>query len=154
MSATAAYQEAYQTKRTNAAVAGPILEKKAHVAKRIQDLKDKIARKNILTRQQGLELLTKIALGDLTDIIGEDGEIETKALKKLGPALGAYSTSDSRYGKNRAAKLLDPIKAIERIAKIEGWDAPIQHQVEQVSFDIQLGHGNGKPAIDVDSEEL
>lgn len=79
--------------------------------------------KAVLSLQEAMEILTAIARANLKDYLTQHGDIDMANLRdKAGPAL-AELVKNYKEGKV-ALKLRDPIAAIERIAKLMGWDKP------------------------------
>jgi len=107
----------------------------AKIRLRITQLRQKMEDEALLTQVEALRILTRIARVDVSTIVGEDGKIDAEQVKKLGPALASYVM----HGDSIKATTHDPIRAIERVAKILDWDAPDKLKVEQVQFELNLG---------------
>lgn len=83
---------------------------------------------NVLSLQEALEILTAIARSRLGEYINEHGDIDIEKVRKFGGAALAEFARDMLKGRAKI-KLRDPIMAIERIAKLLGWDSPEQVHV-------------------------
>ena len=120
----------------------------AHIKARVKELRNMAAAENVLGRTEALNILSDIARSQASDLIGPDGEVSIAGARKLGKAraLFGYSVKDTPNGKKIDVKMISAAQAIERISKIQGWDAPEVAMVEQVTFAINLGGAGVLPA--------
>lgn len=99
------------------------LLKRRKVQAMLAETREAARSKAVLGLQEAMEILTAIARANLKDYLTEHGDIDMANLRnKAGPAL-AELVKNYKEGKV-ALKLRDPISAIERIAKLMGWDKP------------------------------
>ncbi|MDA3872406.1 MAG: terminase small subunit [Kiritimatiellae bacterium] len=120
-----------------------------HVKAYVETLQAQAQTAAILTRQRALEILTDIAEGRISEFIQENGEIDTAAVSRSGHTIESFRQAVTEGGTTRSIKVRDPITAIDRIAKLEGWDKQQDDgdkgvnftfiiDGEQRSFDAQL----------------
>ncbi len=112
------------------------------VAQRITELREAADDASIMGLNEMLQILTRIARVDMSKTVGKKGEIDIEAVRDMGPALAAYGRSYTNNGPTTKVTAHDPVKAIERIARLLGLDAPDRMQVEQVEFNLDLGGGD------------
>ncbi len=86
-------------------------------------IREETAARGILTRQEALEILTRIARGKLSTYLDDDGHVDPRKVKALGgPEIQSFETIDREGAVSCRLQLHDPIRAIELIARICGWD--------------------------------
>ena len=138
--ASEAYRAAYSTKGGRSVnVNASRLLALPHVAARVQELRDRAADKAVAERHEALVELTMIARGRVGSFLRDDGSIDVAKLAKAGPELESFQLVDTEHGQRVTIKLRDPIRAIERLAKMLGWDAPDKLEVAGVTFNLNLG---------------
>lgn len=131
----AAYPRSVKWKDNSVYVNASKLLADAKIKLRISELRRQMEDEALLTQTEALRILTRIARVDVSTIIDDDGKIDAEQVKKLGPALSTYVINQGEI----KATTHDPVRAIERIAKILDWDAPDKLKVEQVQFELNLG---------------
>jgi len=93
------------------------------VASRVQALREEMGAPCILTRQEALGILTRIARGKLSTYLDDDGHVDPRKVKALGgPDVQSFETIDREGAVSCRLQLHDPIRAIELIARICDWD--------------------------------
>jgi len=120
------------------------LFKRPRVAAYVEACRAKQTASNILTRDEALAILTDIAKGaKVSDLLGEDGEISPAKVIASGYSLEAYEVIEGTLttGRRSKVKVRNPIQAIERVAKMLGWDAAEKVDLGGVVFNINLGSG-------------
>jgi phage terminase small subunit len=90
----------------------------------IQTLRERSQSAAVATRQEVLELLTRVIRACPTDLLDEHGYIDLKKLKACRQELAALDIEDTAIGHKYKAKFLDPLKAADQLAKLQGWNAP------------------------------
>jgi len=143
---TAAYRHAYACNgRSKQAIYNYASQLFAlpHVAAEIKRLRAETEKAGILSRQEALDILTRIAQGQLPAYLGDDGEIDPSTLKAGGPDLEQISTTPGEHGVARRIKVRSPIKAIERIAKMCGWDQRTGIEAEGITINLNMGDPPG-----------
>lgn len=109
------------------------LERKPAVAARIAWLKGQAAEGVVMSRREMLERLTIIARGNVMDFMDRraDGEIIFKKLDPKDPRTAAIEALKSRIERGgedepdfvcSEMKLRDPLRAMEQLARAEGWE--------------------------------
>ena len=131
----------YKAKGKVASAAACRLLKNVNIKKRLEELNGKVERSAIMSRQESLELATRIARGSvITNFITTEGKtVSLDEMSNLEAAVAIQSVEvvDVKLGKKdmktvKKFKLRDPLNAVEFIAKMEGWLAP---EKQQHSFD-------------------
>lgn len=87
---------------------------------RAQGEKDAIAKK-----EEAERLLTADMRASFADFLTPDGQLDLKAVKKLGRVVKAFTVSD----KGVRIELQDRHGAIDRLAKLNGWYKPEKQEV-------------------------
>jgi len=137
--ASEAYRAAYSTKGGSVSPNASRLLALPHVAARVQELRDRAADKAVAERREALVELTRIARGRLGNYLREDGTIDVAKLADAGPEVESFQLVDTEHGQRASIKLRDPIRAIERLAKMLGWDQPDKLEVAGVTLNLNLG---------------
>jgi hypothetical protein len=125
-----AYIEAYPNSKTwkdNAIdVKASQLFSNDKIKLRYHELLQSVTKKSILQREEVLEILSSVVRGNIADYLKEDGTLDVPKIRENKPLLSEITTS--RGGLK--AKFADPLVAIEKIAKLLGWNEPekIQHE--------------------------
>lgn len=100
---------------------------------------DAATRDSIMEYAEACELLTSMARGHVGHYMGEEGEIDHAAILQNHPhAVQAVDTAtalDEDGNRTRITKLrlCDRVRALERLAKLRGWDQPARVQTEDVT---------------------
>lgn len=94
---------------------------------------------SIMEYAEACELLTSMARGHVGHYMGAEGEIDHAAILQHHPAaVQAVDTAtalDEDGNRTRITKLrlCDRVRALERLAKLRGWDQPARVQTEDVT---------------------
>jgi len=110
-----------------------------HVAAYAKKLRDEVMSKSCLSRREALEILASIARGKLAAYLEKNGDINSSKLVESGADLEEVAIAHSRYGTSRKVRIRNPIQAIERIAKMCGWDKQGTLELDGVSINLNLG---------------
>lgn len=97
----------------------------------IQAHRDAAASEAIMTFEEACRRLTNIGRADLSDYIDENGNVDWKELRQSNPQAVA-SVEHVTMGDGAALRkfrLHNPVPAIERLARMQGWDAPDKHEI-------------------------
>lgn len=89
---------------------------------------DAIKSPNVLSLTEALEILSAIARAKLGDYLDLKGNVDIDKLRTYSGSALAELVKDYKEGRVKV-KLRDPIMAIERIAKLMGWDKPDEVKV-------------------------
>ena len=116
--------------------------RRPHVRARIAALRAEVDKAAVVSLQEMLQILSGIARTDISGIVGEGGEVDIEQVRRLGASLATYSHTASQASSATKITTHDPVRAIERIARLLGLDAPDKMVVEQVHFDLNLGGGS------------
>lgn len=116
--------------RTATAQASRLLSK-VNIQAEIARLQAEATTDAVLTHRETLEILTRIARANFADFITADGRIDLAAVRSARPE-GLVSLDVLSDGSMRL-RLADRVKAIERLAKLLGWDSPARVQTEDVT---------------------
>ena len=106
------------------------------------------ARKNaIMSREEALGILSQIGRGKITNYLTEDGEIDVSKVASQGGSdveeLTVTETEGESFSRSqRKLKVRNPVQAIERLAKLEGWDKQNQLNIEGITFNINTGEND------------
>lgn len=110
------------------------------VAARVQALREEMAAHCTLTRQEALEILTRIARGELSTYLDDDGHVDPRKVKALGgPDIQSLETSDREGAVRCRLRLRDPIRAIDLIARMCGWYRQSLLAGEGITITINTG---------------
>lgn len=122
--ATRACIRAGYSTRTAAAIAVGLL-KKVEVSEAIHREQSALRSAAVMSADEAREILTRIARAKLPDLLNEDGTVDVDKLKSAGQELCEYVDEDTATGgRRRRVKLLSAIHAMERLAKMCGWESP------------------------------
>lgn len=142
-----AYQHAYK----KAAATGSSLRVQAcnlfrlpHVQAAIRRLREEQRERSplLLDRAEALDILSQIARGQVSNYLDDEGRVDPKALKALGgPEVESIEQETTKGRQKALLRLRDPIRAIERISKLEGWEEQERHGVGQVTISIDTRSG-------------
>jgi phage terminase small subunit len=139
---TAAYREGYKATCSQASARVRACETFAmpHVAAYLAELQGAAADRTILDQREALQILTGVARGRLSAYLTEDGRVDLARVAEAGgPDVESLSLTDSESSSSVRLKVRDPIKAIERISRMLGWDKPTQIEAGGVVFNLQMG---------------
>jgi len=111
---------------------------------RVQALREETAAHGILTRQEALEILTRIARGELSTYLDDDGHVDPWKVKALGgPDIQSFGTTGRKGAVSCRLQLHDPIRAIELIARMCGWDKQAVIVAERTIININIDGEEG-----------
>ena len=139
---TEAYEYAYDCSRCTRKSIGQRgweLMHLPHVAAYVKKLRDQAMSKSCLSRREALEILASIARGKLAAYLKKNGDINALKLVESGADLEEVAVAHTKYGINRKIKARNPIQAIERIAKLCGWDKQGTLELDGISINLNLG---------------
>lgn len=128
--ARAAIKAGYSKKTAH--VQACVLLKNPKIQAEFDRLRDRAQTKAIMEYQEACEILTAIARSNVSDYIGKrSGKIELHAGDPRA-LLEAVQRQDGRRNPILKFKLNSKVGAIERLAKLKGWDAPERHETKTV----------------------
>lgn len=125
--------------RRGAAVHASRLLTKPNIQTAIKRHTDIATSASIMEYAEACELLTSMARGHVGHYMGAEGEIDHAAILQHHPAaVQAVDTAtalDEDGNRTRITKLrlCDRVRALERLAKLRGWDQPARVQTEDVT---------------------
>ena len=118
--------------------------KRPRVIAYVEKCRAEVTVKNILTRNEALAILSDIARGKLSNYMDATGEISPVKVAEAGYSLEACECLTTDRGNQHKIKIRNPIQAIERIAKMLGWDESPKMDHGGVTFNLNLaGDGSG-----------
>jgi len=134
MSAAEAAREAGYSARSAAQTASRML-RKDNIQAALATLRERAEAEAIAEHVECCKAATEIIRAHLTAVIESDGTIDISRLPELKRALKKFRLQvvDLPEGGQRTTteiELHDPLKAIERLAKLRGYDARERHLVE------------------------
>jgi len=109
---------------------GADLLSKPDVQAAIAKARARAEEQGILNLVEAKRILSRIARARLGAFIEPDSSIAIERVRKAAQEIGEFEVSDTDAGRRRRIKLRDPVAAIERLARLSGWDAPERHQIE------------------------
>ena len=117
----------------SAHVQGCNLLKKPKVQKYLQEQREKAHNAAIMTLEEAMERLSRLARRDVSDYVDAGGHFDTQ-----GKDTYAISGMDRVLDKDGdcilKVRMADPHRAIEQLAKLKGWNAPERHEHTITSF--------------------
>lgn len=137
-----AYRKAYSTENMtedSVRAKGCALFNKSHVAAYLETLQEHAEQEAIMDRKEALKVLSEIGRGGLHNYLDENGSPDPKKLGKPGRDLLEAEMRADDNGVTRKVKARDPVKAIERLAKMQGWDSADKLEVEGIQFQLNMG---------------
>jgi len=140
---TAAYRHAYSTANMKPATANrraiDLFQKPAVVA-RVEQLRAECEAHAAMSREEALEIAANIARGKLSDYLDQDGHIDPAKVVACGPDLDEY-TEDTMGAMTvrRKVKLGSRLAAIDRTAKMCGWDKQAALGDGQIVINLNMG---------------
>lgn len=126
--ASEAARRAGYSKKT-AEVIGCRLLRDVKVCEAIDKARKQYEDDSIASLTEAKQVLTKIIRAKLSIFIMADGGIDVKKVRAAGPELCEYIKDPTPNGTRTKIKIRDPITAIERLAKLNGWDSAEQHDL-------------------------
>ena len=109
----------------SAAVCADKLLRIANIKEFIRELRADVEAILGIDRREALEILARIANGRLSGFLNDDGTISLQKVRDSGQELQEYvEESLGMGGVRRKIKLRDPVVALERLAKMMGWELP------------------------------
>lgn len=104
---------------------GSALMAKINIKKKISEIQEALWGKMIMTKSEGLAILSKMGRTDITKAIDNQGNLDIKAVKKLGAGVKEFIQETVYEGERttvrRKIKIADPRGAIAELAKQLGW---------------------------------
>jgi len=93
-----------------------------------------------MSREEALEIAANIARGKLSDYLDKDGHIDPAKVVACGPDLDEY-TEDTvgAMAVRRKVKLGNRLAAIDRTAKMCGWDKQAVLSGEGITITLNMG---------------
>lgn len=132
--ATAAALRAGYSARTAASQGGRLLDN-VEIQTAIKQLTDSATSACIMEYAEACEILTAMARGNIGHYMGVDGGIDRAAIVNDYPqavqSVDVVTLPDG--GQVTKLRLNDRVRALERLAKLRGWDRPAQVQTEDVT---------------------
>ncbi len=153
---TAAYRHAYKVNRMKLTTihrkAFALFNDKPHVAARVEELREENNRISQLSCQEALAILARIARGELSRYLDSEGHIRPELVQQGGPEIESYSErqrvapgDEDMVLLSRKLKIRDPIRAIERISHMCGWDKQGPIEAEGVTINLLIGEPDDDP---------
>lgn len=97
----------------------------ADVSRRVEELRARAESEAVATRQEVLEMLTRVVRAVPAGLLCENGTVDLSRLREMRQELQEFTVEETRAGGLRhKVRFRDPIAAAERIAKLQGWDKP------------------------------
>jgi hypothetical protein len=115
---------------------------KPAVAARLIQLRDEAARQSHLSRDEALAILADIARGKVPKYLDEQGDIDLGTVKRAGGSdiEGVEHDESEKGGRKLRLRVRNPIQAIERIARMCGWDKQATFlSGEGISITLHMG---------------
>ena len=114
-----------------------------HVAAYLDELNNRAVSEAVLGKQEAMEILSAIARGQVKKYVNDQGRFIDGSISESGADLASVelieheglSTSTTR----RKIKMNDPVKAIERLARLRGWDKEQRLDIGGVTFVMDTG---------------
>lgn len=129
--ATQAAIRAGYSARTAGPAAGRLL-KKVQIQEILANHRAAAASAAIMGFEEACSRLSAIGRAQVADYVDEDGHIDWQALRAVNPQAVASVEHEERGPRVtlRKFKLHNPVPAIERLARMQGWDAPVKQDVQ------------------------
>jgi phage terminase small subunit len=137
---TDAYRSAYNVAKESTVVGRRAWElfQLPHVAAYVEELTARAADRACLKREEAIAILASVARGELARYLRPDGTFDLAAISKARSDLEAVQLADTEAGQRISVKLRDPIRAIEVLAKMNGWNEPEKHDLGGVVFNLHM----------------
>lgn len=111
-----------------------------HVSAYVDAAHSRATRGAVLTREGAIAILERIATSRPAALLDERGEVDIERLRQMGQEVSEITS----LGNGRVkVKLNSQLAALERLAKMLGWDEPERHQ-HAVSWQLDLGTASAK----------
>lgn len=136
--ATAAALRAGYSVRTAASQGGRLLQN-VEIQAEIARHQTAVEGAALLSYEESLRILSAMARGNVGDYLDADGCIDMERLKRHCPEAvqsietRATTTEDGKTIVLTKFRLADRVRALERLAKLRGWDQPSRVQTEDVT---------------------
>lgn len=127
--ATKSAQAAGYSKRT-AYSQGERLLRNAEIKQAVETARKRAEEKGLVDLIEAKRVLSRIIRSKLSEYLDANGKPNLSKLKKSEQEIMELAIEPTTYGTRRKIKLRDPIAAIERLARLSGWDAPEKHTIE------------------------
>lgn len=109
---------------------GDRLLSKADVRAAITKARAQAESEGLLDLIEAKRILSRIARARLGDYLAANGSVCLAKVRQAAQEIAELEQAATAQGNRRRIKLRDPIAAIERLARLSGWDAPERHQIE------------------------
>ena len=90
---------------------------------------------------EAVRVLSQIARGRIADYLTKDNRIDLDRVRDTNPAAVQFVKSSENH---TVIRMRDPIQAIERLAKLLGWDKPQKVESDQISAFIGWVRAQGR----------
>ena len=139
-SSAEAYRRAgYGAKARDVSANASRLLAQPHVASRLRQLRDAAASDEVMELHEALVSLTMIARGRLSDYLREDGSVDITKVADGGPEIEDFQVVGTGQTQSARLKMRDPVKAIERLARLCGWDRRDGDEGPKFVFTFNVG---------------
>jgi len=109
----------------------------------VAELREEAARACALTREQALDILARIARGEVARYLDEHGRVDPRAVKATGgPDVEAVEQYDGPESQTRKVKIRSPVQAIERLARMCGWDKQGPLDGQGITINLNIGEAD------------
>ena len=113
-----------------------------HVAQRVAELRAAAEKRAELKIDAVISMLSDAIMADVTDYVSPDGIIRTMDIKRMPKEARRLIQSVKATKDTVQIELIDKMSAIDRVAKILGWNAAEKHQHSfdpSKPFEIKFG---------------
>ncbi|UDQ98633.1 hypothetical protein AAEX28_00765 [Lentisphaerota bacterium WC36G] len=93
--------------------------------------------KKELTKQNAVEILSKMANASIVDILDSELNIDPKKLKKHKHALRELTIKPTKEGNQLQVKMYDKKAIIEQLATLQGWKEKQDNKVDSLQQFLQ-----------------
>ena len=114
---------------------------------RVKELRAKAESAAVATRQEVLEVLTRIVRCSPSDLLSPDGTIDLDKLRTYRQEVGEITVEDTPLGRRHKVKMRDVVAAADRMAKLQGWDQPQRIHVEAPRLDYRPDPATEAPPV-------
>jgi len=140
---TAAYRHAYSTANMKPATVNRRaidLFQKPAVAARVEQLRAQTEERAALSRHEALGILAEIARGTVAHFLDADGSLDISKVVSSGSEVQEFTEDTIGTATvRRRVKLASPLQAIERTAKMCGWDKQAALGDGQIVINLNMG---------------
>lgn len=136
--ATAAYIRAGYSPRA-ARTGSSLLMANPNIQTAIKRHTDAANTASIMEYTEACEILTAMGRGNVGDYLGDDGAIDIDRIRKVCPQavqgidVTTQVDNDGNVSHITKFRIADRVRALERLAKLRGWDQPARIQTEDVT---------------------